>query len=483
VDLPHCPVGTHEILYIMETKTGMPPVEPRTASDGEMLPEHVPDSSLIFTIEPPRFDAGAGVARFVYSLGVLSFEEVLRFPAGFDTARASEPAFSRLLELSAFVLGTSYFKLLAPFTIAAPRLSLTKAEEALVLDIYENGLGEFYARNNLHRFGTLTIRAEKRSEKTPRPELDAKALLLIGGGKDSLVSVQLFERAGRDYTPFAVNPKGPIITSVEAIHHPPLFISRVLDERMIHLGGEPGYYNGHVPSTAMNSMVAALTAILFGYNQIVLSNERSASEGNVVFDGREINHQHSKSFVFERALNAVLAEATDGALSYFSALRPFSEARIAQIFARGTRFDHSFSSCNRNFRLAGHKGDLWCGECPKCLFTYLILAPHMEKARLVGVFGRDLLDDPSHESGYRELTGLAGQKPWECVGEIREAAAVLDRLRTLEDWRDTRIVRLLSADLDAQYGNGLKADWRALYADRPEHLIPPDLADDIFNDA
>ena len=449
-----------------------------------MLPEHVPDSSLTFTIVPPQFDAGAGVARFDYQLGVLSFEEFLRFPAGFDTARAAEPAFARLLELSAFVLGTSYFKLLAPFTIAAPELSLTADERALVLDVYENGLGEFYARNNLHRFGTLKIETGTRSAETPPPALEDRALLLIGGGKDSLVSVQLFERAGRDYTPFAVNPKGPIITSAEAIHHQPLFVTRVLDERMIHLGGEPGYYNGHVPSTAMNSMVAALTSVLFGYDQIVLSNERSASEGNQIFDGREINHQHSKSYPFERALNGVLGAATGGALSYFSALRPFSEARIAQIFARETRFDHSFSSCNRNFRLAGHKGDLWCGECPKCLFTYLMLAPHMDKARLVGIFGRDLLEDETHEPGYRELTGLAGQKPWECVGEIREAAAALDHLRSLPDWRDTRIVKMLSADLDAQYGdNGLKADWQALFEDQNDHLVPRDLANQLFADA
>lgn len=449
-----------------------------------MLPEHAPDSGLTFIIEPPRFDAGAGVARFGYRLGMSTFEEVLRFPAGFDNARATQPAFLHLLELTAFVLGTSYFKLLAPFIIAAPELALSEAEEALVLDIYENGLGEFYARNNLHRFGKISIRTGRRelviAQKT---ELEQRALLLIGGGKDSLVSVQLFERAGQPYTPFAVNPKGPIITSVEAIHEPPLFITRTLDEEMIHLGSEPGYYNGHVPSTAMNSMVAALAALLFGYDTIVLSNERSASEGNVIFDGREINHQHSKSYGFEKAISAVFAEATGGALRYFSALRPFSEARIAQIFARETRFDMAFSSCNRNFRLAGHKGDLWCGACPKCLFTYLMLAPHMGKARLMQVFRRDLLDDLDNENGYRELTGLAGQKPWECVGEIREAAAALDHLRSLPEWRDTAIVKTLAPDLDTQYPEGLAADWATLFEDSADHLVPPDFAKTLFADA
>jgi UDP-N-acetyl-alpha-D-muramoyl-L-alanyl-L-glutamate epimerase len=459
------------------------PVELQSFTELPMLPEHAPNSGLTFVVEAPRFDAGAGVARFCYRLGMSVFEEVLRFPAGFDTARAAQPAFERLLTLTAFILGTSYYKLLAPFTISAPDLALSQEERALVLDIYENGLGEFYARNNLHRFGKLNIDTGVRTEATPRPDLEQRALLLIGGGKDSLVSVQLFERAGRDYTPFAVNPKGPIITSVEAIHHQPLFVARTLDEEMIHLGGEPGYYNGHVPSTAMNSMVAALTCLLFGYDTIVLSNERSANEGNVIFDGREINHQHSKSFIFEGALATVLAEATGGVLAYFSALRPFSEARIAALFARETRFDTAFSSCNRNFRLAGHKGDLWCGACPKCLFTFLMLAPHMDRDRLIAVFHRNLLDNADHEIGYRELTGLAGQKPWECVGEIREAAAVLDRLRALEDWRDTAIVRALSPDLDKQYGDTLAADWAALFTDSPDHLVPPGFAAELFADA
>ena len=35
---------------------------------------------------------------------------------------------------------------------------------------------------------------------------------------------------------------------------------RTLDAEMIRLGKAPGYYNGHVPSTAINSMIAALCA-------------------------------------------------------------------------------------------------------------------------------------------------------------------------------------------------------------------------------
>jgi hypothetical protein len=249
---------------------------------------------------------------------------------------------------------------------------------------------------------------------------------------------------------------------------------------MIRLGKEPGYYNGHVPSTAINSMIAALAALLFGYGRIVLSNERSASEGNVSFDGREANHQHSKSLDFERMIAAVLSTATAGALGYFSLLRPYSEAKIAHLFARQTRFDRVFSSCNRNFTIEPHQGPLWCGECPKCHFVFLILAAAMDKDRVVGIFGKDLLDRPENETSFRNLTGLAGQKPWECVGEILEAAACLHVLAQRPEWREDAIVARLSGDLLNQYGRErLESAYEELMTDSAEHHIPKAIAEAV----
>jgi UDP-N-acetyl-alpha-D-muramoyl-L-alanyl-L-glutamate epimerase len=444
----------------------------------------MPGTPETFVIEAPSFAADSRIARFGYRLGDLSFEERLTFPPGFDPEVVYGAAFRHLLDLTAFVLGVSYFKLRAPFVIQS-ELPLSSRERAFVIDVYENGLGEFYARNALKRFGKLTLQAPERTlQSAPVPVLADRALLPNGGGKDSLVSVQLLEAAGLDFVPFAVNPKGPILGSVEKTGRAPLYVTRRLDPEMIRLGKEPGYYNGHVPSTAINSMIAALTALLYSANRIILSNERSASEGNVEFDGREANHQHSKSIDFERLIAEVLSDATGGALGYFSLLRPYSEARIAELFARETRFDHVFSSCNENFKLAGHDGPLWCGRCPKCHFVFLIFAPVMDKARLTGIFGQDLLAQPAHERSFRELTGLAGQKPWECVGEIEEAAACLFALADNPEWRDEPIVRLLHDDLIAQYGRPrLEAALADLMTDATEHLIPAPIAERVARHA
>lgn len=433
-----------------------------------------------FSIAPPQFDPGTATAAFGYRLGALSFTERLAFPPLPDPAAAATPGFRKLLDLTAFVLGVSYFKLKAPFAIEAPALPLNAAERAFVLDVYENGLGEFYARNDLKRFGRLTLTTPSDDTELPPLALPDRALLPIGGGKDSLVSVALLEAADVDFTPFAVNPKGPILSSVTTIGRPPVYVTRTLDPDMLRLGQQPGYFNGHVPSTAINSMIAALCACLYGYNRIVLSNERSASEGNQAFDGREANHQYSKSLAFETRIAGVLATATGGNLGYFSLLRPYSEAKIARLFARETRFDYVFSSCNRNFRLAGHDGPLWCGECPKCHFVFLIFAPVMDRQRLTGIFGKNPLDEARNEASYRELTGLAGQKPWECVGEILEAAACLNVLASHPDWAETTIVTRLRPDLLTQYGNArLDAALADLLADSPDHHIPQPLEERI----
>ncbi|MEO7223184.1 MAG: hypothetical protein ABIY37_11985 [Devosia sp.] len=433
-----------------------------------------------FHILKPSYDPAEGVALFPYALGDLRFTELLEFPNGADTDAAASDAFLKLLDLAAIVLGVSYFKLLAPTRIDAD-FPLTEHERDFALDVYSNGLGEFYARNNLRRFGKIEIKAPLDHRRArPAPILKDRAVLPIGGGKDSLVSVELLEAAGLDYTPFAVNPKGPILSSVDKTGRTPLYVTRTLDAEMIRLGKQPGYLNGHVPSTAINSMISALTALLFSHSRIVLSNERSASEGNVVHDGREVNHQYSKSLEFEVRIADILSEATGGALTYFSLLRPYSEARIAKLFARETRFDHVFSSCNRNFKLSGHDGPLWCGECPKCHFTFLLMASRMDYDRMIGIFGHNFLDVPANERSFRELTGLAGQKPWECVGEIEEAAACLYILTTHPAWENATIVQALRDDLIAQYGRPrLSAALNDLFIDSADHHIPPAIAERI----
>ena len=241
---------------------------------------------------------------------------------------------------------------------------------------------------------------------------------------------------------FAVNPH-PLVrdlarrTGLELI-----VVRRTLDPGLAVLN-ESGALNGHVPITAIISLVAVVGSFLYGYDAIAMAVERSASEETVLVEGVPVNHQYSKSLEFERLLQGVIATSIDPGLSYGSALRPYSELAIARTFARLTAYHGTFCSCNTAFRQSAGAEDRWCGHCPKCRFVALMLAPFLDRGALTGIIGRDLFADPTQIEGFAALMSDR-DKPFECVGERRESAAALRILSSLPGWRDTPVVHALS---------------------------------------
>ena len=173
-----------------------------------------------------------------------------------------------------------------------------------------------------------------------------------------------------------------------------------------------------------------LVAVADGRDAVVMSNEWSASSGNVQVGARVVNHQWSKSAAFEAAFRAVLAEALPAGPDYFSLLRPWSELAIAERFARLEPFHATFRSCNRAFHIdPAQRLATWCGRCDKCCFIDLILAPYLPAATLREVFGgNEPLEQADLLPVFRTLLALGGDvKPFECVGDVGECrtAAVL----------------------------------------------------------
>jgi UDP-N-acetyl-alpha-D-muramoyl-L-alanyl-L-glutamate epimerase len=155
----------------------------------------------------------------------------------------------------------------------------------------------------------------------------------------------------------------------------------------------------------------------------------------------------------------VLAGAGPGLPDYFSLLRPFSELWVAQRFARLTQYHSTFRSCNRAFRIdPARRLDHWCGQCDKCCFIDLILAPFLAAADLEQIFaGREPLADPDPHGElagrFRTLLGTSpASKPFECVGEVSEcrAAALLAAQRP--DRREDKLLKALASELGRQPG-------------------------------
>jgi UDP-N-acetyl-alpha-D-muramoyl-L-alanyl-L-glutamate epimerase len=422
-------------------------------------------------------DDPRGIVRFTYAYdNGLEFCETLDFktplPAPGQPLRAG---FEAALDALSLAAGISYYKAFLPRRLTVAAANLSPGQREFFQALYVDGLGEFAYRNRVDVTERVDFAhagaAGDRDLREPSPAaLPRRSAILLGGGKDSLVSVEILKQAGEPAALFAVNPRKPMFDCAAASGLPLLSVERHLDEKLFTLGD--GALNGHVPITAIVSLIAAAAAFVFGYDTIILSSERSANEGNVVHDGRAVNHQFSKTAGFEEELQSFIASSISTQLQYFSLLRPLSELHIAHLFARTARYDAGFTSCNRAFRIRERDGTVrWCRDCPKCRFSFLILATAMAPDRIEAIFGGNVLDDERQLAGYRELVGLTGHKPWECVGEIAESRAALLWLAAQPEWRDTTIVKTLAPEVRAVSADP-DADRAALFIPSPHHHMP-----------
>ena len=289
--------------------------------------------------------------------------------------------------------------------------------------LYFNGLGEFFYLNgiepNLHDF--LAIETGNDALPVCNNDLDeSKVIVPVGGGKDSAVTLETISGKGLNIIPFAVNPRDAIVRTIEIAGYKmeeTLVLERTIDPKLLELN-KKGFLNGHTPFSALLAFVAVLSGVLANARYIALSNESSANQSTV--PGSKINHQYSKSFEFETDFVWYVKKFIHSNIQYFSFLRPLNELQIAKLFSNLPQHFHSFRSCN-----VGSKTDTWCGHCPKCLFTYVILSPFVLPPILSGIFGKNLLHDESLEPILDELTGISVVKPFECVGTPQEVNIAL----------------------------------------------------------
>lgn len=308
----------------------------------------------------------------------------------------------------------SYWKLTCAQRVVIKPYSLTAEQLRFWLKTYYNGLGEFFFTNGIN--AGIDDFMQISSEGTPigilHFDLEDKVIIPVGGGKDSIVTLELLRKTF-DIRPFILNPRGATLDSVFTAkfgRNDIAEIQRTLDPLMIQLNAE-GFLNGHTPFSAMLAFYTLLVSALYSMKHIALSNESSANEPTI--PGTNINHQYSKSFEFEKDFREYVENFISPDFNYFSFLRPLDELQIASVFAKQVKYYPVFKSCN-----AGSKTDSWCCNCPKCLFAYIILSPYIPQNELVHIFGENLYEKPELIGYFKELTGLADVKPFECVGTL-----------------------------------------------------------------
>lgn len=343
------------------------------------------------------------------------------------------------LNTFAFHLGLielfSYWKTACPPVIEVHAGYLDAEQLAWWHDLLLHGMGEFFYVNNI-AFTEPGFVEWKCTASAPafsvahRPDAPRGNLILVGGGKDSVVSMRLLEQWLEPQQVLLVEPTvAATATASVAEYDQPIVVRRHLDPQLAQLNAA-GYLNGHTPFSAMLSFVSVMVAWLHGLQYVIASNESSANEANLVFHGQEINHQYSKSERYEAAFRAYSQRHLTQQVEYFSLLRPLTELQIAALFAESEHADTVFSSCNVS------RNNGWCGNCPKCAFVYLMLYPFMSPERLVRIFGGEFFEHRQLYSYWRALIGAEAHKPLECVGTEQESLHALaltqEKVHTLE---------------------------------------------------
>ncbi len=316
----------------------------------------------------------------------------------------------------------SYWKATASPRIEVLPGGLAPAQIQWWEDLLINGMGEFFYRNDIDftspDFVKIVPAAKAPAVAVYTGTLPHRSLLTIGGGRDSALAAGLLRDSGHEFACMMLNPStaaqeiASLVTSAESV-----VIRRSICPELLELNRR-GFLNGHTPFSAYLSFIGAICLCLYGYSNIIVANERSSDEGNVLYFGKDINHQYSKSFRFERLFDEYLQKYLLARGRYFSFVRPLYELQIGKLFSSFPAFFERFKSCNRN------RSNSWCGQCPKCLSVFLTMYPFVPLSALTKVFGKDLLLDGRNVAILRELAGVE-VKPFECVATTAEIVAAL----------------------------------------------------------
>ncbi len=427
-----------------------------------------------FSYKKYDFNPQNGVLSLTYEFGEYAFVENITFPnAPFDLSHEQKMALNEIFFLTHIAFGISYYKAFCPKKIEILSGTLSQAEAQFFNQFYLEGLGEFAVRNNLNLQNQINF-PFKDNFKREVLSLDLKNRFLvpIGGGKDSCVSLELLKKTHHEITAISIGTARPIEECIQTAGVKSLLIYRKIDDALIELNKKGIVYNGHVPITGLLAFLLWASAVLYDYRYIAMSTESSANSENMKQGELKINHQYSKGFAFEQAFHQLTQSITPDFL-YFSLLRPLCELKIAQLFATHcTCYFDVFTSCNKAFKLDETKRlDRWCGKCDKCRFVFLALAPFTDKERLIKAVGTNPLACLDNLTGYEELLGLSGHKPFECVGEIEECRTAFHLLAQHKDYQNDVIIKELKSKVPLPS--------KDVFSLNNQHLIPQELYDEI----
>ncbi|MCW5212122.1 hypothetical protein VU04_04340 [Desulfobulbus sp. TB] len=294
--------------------------------------------------------------------------------------------------------------------------------------------------------GTEIVRSEKYdTELVTDPLLKRPlgrgngVLVASGSGKDSLLCAKILEEADVEYdiVTYVHNLYGGTDEQNKLFnrlsqhldfrkHHIILIKDDYfpwLDRRMIQYGVTK-YFSEQVVSKPFRREAGEVMAspllfapIQWAYNLelAVVGHEKSADAVNLVdfLSGENVYHQWEKSIHAENAVDKLLKSLFEN-VGCVSITKPIYDVTIfKRLFQITGELPYLTNSCNIK--------KPWCCECEKCAYVFAGFSAFGDHSKTVACFGENLFAKESLLPIWRELLGLEGYIPWECVGLADEA--------------------------------------------------------------
>jgi hypothetical protein len=358
------------------------------------------------------------------------------------------------------MIGINYWCVFATRDIRIQGWSLTREQARFWDTLYLNGLGEFFYKMQMD-FRDLIAFPYDESLGEPAPARFARpsrALLLNGAGKDSILSAEILKQNGTPFDFFAFAPTPAHARVAKLVGARTIRVTRRRDPRLGLFMSWHGV-SGDYPSVSTFTFVATLLAELLGYDSIVFSNERSADFGNLDYLGLHVNHQWCKSSEAEELTNGYIRRYITPDISTKSLLREYSELEIVRRFIRYRQYLRTVTSCNNYFWLPRpmqllSRTSYWCKKCPKCVFLFACFAAFLPKKDVVRMFGADLFSDTRLLPLMRQILGIEGFKPLDCVGEPEEMALAMHLALQNSEYTDEPATKLFEENVSDKYDFG-----------------------------
>lgn len=294
-------------------------------------------------------------------------------------------------------------------------------------------------------------------------------LQFCGGGKDSLVSMKLLERAQIPFDSFTYSSS---IYGLAGAQHDLIdtLLSKCAPRKVRHqwiyedfLDSPVLQLHGDIPTQSLtaaetpSSVFAALPyALQHGYTGLSLGHERSADTGQVFWEKtqEDVNHQWGKSLEAEVLLNTYIKQHLVSNVSYFSILKAIYDVLIFNLLRQDVDLLPYAHSCN--------VAKPWCKKCPKCAYVWLSYMAWLPTEQVDAIFdGTNLFDLPENQETFIQLLGLADRLPFECIGQVDECRLAFELCRRKG---------LSGQALERYTASGLEVDVEQLL----EHYTQPD---------